>query len=290
MKKEPASSYYIHGSSPQEQQRLSLLNDILNDGCLRELHLQGGERILDVGCGLGQFTRRMAERAGPKGRVLGIERDAGQLHAARRLAQAAGQEALVEFRQGDALSLPLPDSDWNSFDIAHPRFLLEHVDRPEQVLEQMRMALRPGGLLVVSDDDHASFRPTPEPPGFAYLWEAYMRSYDRAGNDPYIGRRLVSMLHQAGLTQIRNTIVFFGGCAGQPLFPAVADNLIGILNGARDFMLEQRLIDQASFDRAVDGLLLWKTLPDAALWYGVCWAEGRKPQAIGTADAKTPVR
>jgi cyclopropane fatty-acyl-phospholipid synthase-like methyltransferase len=51
------SSEYIHGTHPDEQARLSLLNDLLNRGSLRELQLQGGERVLDVGCGLGQLAR-----------------------------------------------------------------------------------------------------------------------------------------------------------------------------------------------------------------------------------------
>lgn len=270
--KEP-NSYYIHGVTPEEQDRLSMLNAILNDGCLRELDLRGGERILDVGSGLGQFSRRMASAAGYK--VVGVERDPAQINTARRLAAAAGEEGLVDFRRGDATALPLGDEEWASFDIVHTRFLLEHVDNPEAVLEQMTRAVRPGGRVIASDDDHATFQPTPAPAGFHYLWDAYCRAYDRAGNDPFIGRRLVSLLHEAGLRNIRNTIVFFGSCTGQPLFPLVADNLIGILTGARDFILAERLLDGPSFDRAIDGLNIWKTLPDAALWYGICWAEGR---------------
>ena len=61
------SSEYIHSSSPEEQHRLSLVNDILNESCLRELNLQKGEKILVLGSGLGQFTRLMARAVGSKG-------------------------------------------------------------------------------------------------------------------------------------------------------------------------------------------------------------------------------
>jgi hypothetical protein len=44
---------YIHGTHPEEQQRLSLLNRVLNPASLRELNLAGNERILDCGSGLG---------------------------------------------------------------------------------------------------------------------------------------------------------------------------------------------------------------------------------------------
>lgn len=271
-----SDNYYIHGSSPEEQQRLSLLNDILNHNYLREFTFGERDRILDVGSGLGQLTRLMARTAGPQAYVLGIERDADQLEVARRLALAAAEAELVDFRRGDALQLPLQAEEWGSFDLVHTRFVLEHIPQPEQVIGQMWRALRPGGRLVVADDDHANFRPTPAPPGFGVLWEAYLRSYDRVGNDPYIGRRLVGLLYRAGLQNISNSVIFFGGCAQQEIFPAVADNLIGILDGARDFMIDQQLIDQATFNKSMEGLYYWKELPDAALWYGVCWAEGRK--------------
>jgi len=55
-----SASEYLHGGDPEEQVRLSLLNDLLNVGSLRELNLHGGERILDVGSGLGQLSRAMA--------------------------------------------------------------------------------------------------------------------------------------------------------------------------------------------------------------------------------------
>lgn len=267
------NSKYIHGSEPSEQDRLSRLNVLLNERCLHELRLQGTEHILDVGSGLGQFSRLMA-RQGCK--VTAIERDTAQIAAARQLAEAANEGNLVDFRNGDALDLPLQAHEWGHYDIAHTRFLLEHVPHPARVIRQMLQALRPGGRIILADDDHSTFVVTPEPPGFSEIWQAYMRSYDRLGNDPYIGRRLVSLLHQAGGKPVYNTLVFFGGCAGDPLFSVVADNLIGILEGARHLILQEGLLSVILFDKAIAGLHEWKTWPDAALWYGMYWAEGVK--------------
>ncbi len=274
---EHKSSHYIHGSSPEEQHRLSLLNELLNQACLRELNLRGGERIIDVGSGLGQFSRVMARAVGPAGRVIGIERDDGQLAEANRLAANDGELDSVEFRQGDVLALPLSTEERGSFDLAYARFLLEHIPQPLRVVSEMSLAVRAGGRVVVADDDHDNVRPWPEPAGFHALWHAYVRSYDRAGNDPYIGRRLVSLLHDAGLYSIRNSGIFFGGCAGNETFYAAADNLIGVLKGAKEDILSGEFLDEQSFTTAIDGLLRWKEHPSAALWYTLCWAEGVVP-------------
>ncbi len=160
-----SGSHYIHGTEPDEQRRLSRLNELLNDACLAELRLQGGENILDIGSGLGQFTRAMARAA--KRRVTGIERDAAQIAEALRQASAAGEQALIEFRQGDAIQLPLSRQEWGSFDLVHTRrFLLEHVrwrlscDRAGDGAGR-----RPGGRVVLADDDHAIERMWPEPDG-----------------------------------------------------------------------------------------------------------------------------
>lgn len=268
------SSEYIHGTDPEEQARLSLLNDLLNVGSLRELHLQGGERILDVGSGLGQLSRAMARVTGV--RVLGIERSTEQIAEAERQAFQAGESRLVEFRQGDALQFPLSDEEWGTFDLAHTRFLLEHLREPLPVVQAMVRAVRPGGRIVLEDDDHDLLRLWPQPNSFATLWEAYQRSYEHLGNDPVIGRRLVGLLREAGAEPVRNTFVFFGSCAGEPHFAHYVENLIGVINGARGTVVEADLLDAARFDAAIAELRAWSRHDAATLWYAVSWAEGRR--------------
>jgi SAM-dependent methyltransferase len=251
------------------------LNDLLNVGSLREMRLQGAERILDVGSGLGQLSRAMARVAGA--RVIGVERSVEQIVEAEQQAAQAGEADLVEFRQGDALRLPLRDEEWGTFDLAHTRFLLEHVREPLPVVQAMARAVRPGGRIILEDDDHDLMRLWPEPPGFTALWQAYQRSYERLGNDPLIGRRLVSLLVEAGAEPARNTFVFFGSCAGEAHFPHYVENLIGVVNGARATVVEAGLLDAASFDAAIATLREWSHDAAAAIWYAVAWAEGRRP-------------
>jgi ubiquinone/menaquinone biosynthesis C-methylase UbiE len=261
-------SHYVHGTDPDEQRRLSGLNDILNAGSLRELGLRGGESILDLGCGLGQLTRAMAQAAGATGRVLGIDRSEEQLAQARRLAREA-----IEFRQGDVLDLRLGDHEWGSFDVAHTRFLLEHLPDPLTVVRSMVRAVKPGGRIVLEDDDHEILRLWPEPAGFNRMWRAYIESYHRAGNDPSIGKRLVELLHQAGARPRRSTFIYFGACSGDPVFPDQASNVRGVLRSARAALLEGG-IEEAALNDCLAAIQEWGTRPDAAMWYAVSWAEG----------------
>jgi SAM-dependent methyltransferase len=286
----PRISHYLHGTDPPEQARLTRLNDLINRRSLAEIGLCGGERILEIGSGLGQFARDMARRAGPAARVLGIERSPGQIREAVRAARGAGEAMLVEWRRGDALKLPLRRAEWGSFDVAHARFLLEHVPDPLAVVRSMARAVRPGGRIVLEDDDHDVLRLWPEPPGFMPLWRAYIRSFDRLGNDPAVGRRLVWLLHQAGAIPERNTWIFFGSCSGSPDFAAYVENAAGVLLGARRVIVGGGLLPAAEFDAALVAFDAWKLRPDAAFWFAIAWAEGRRPATKPVTRRGPPLR
>jgi ubiquinone/menaquinone biosynthesis C-methylase UbiE len=270
-----STSRYVHGTHPEEQRRLADLNSLVNQASLAALAPRRGERSLDVGSGLGQFARELARATGT--RVVGIERSPEQLARAEALAHEAGEGALVEFRAGDALALPLAPAEWGSFDLAHARFLLEHVPAPQDVVNGMARAVRSGGRVVLEDDDHEALRLWPEPPGVMIVWRAYMRTYDRLGNDPIVGRRLVELLANAGLSPRRIAMPLFGTCAGDPTFPAYVANLAAIFAGARDAILATGGVSGEAFDAALELLGVWGERRDAVFWFTISWAEAVKP-------------
>jgi SAM-dependent methyltransferase len=257
-----AVSHYIHGTDPEEQERLGLV----------ELAPRLGDRVLDVGSGLGQFTHAIAGAVGPAGHVVGIERSPDQLAQARAI-----KPALAEFREGDAYNLPLRSGEWGSFDVIHARFLLEHLQDPSEAVRQMVRAARPGGRIVLEDDDHPILELEPEPPGFPALWTAYQRAYDRLGNDPITGRRLVSILHQAGARPSRATLISWSNCTGHEEFPVLVRNLIEVIRTSRAQVVRFSLLSAEAFDAALEEIDRWGLRPDAAFWYAVSWAEGIIP-------------
>lgn len=267
-------SAYLHGVEPAEQGRLERLNDLLNGGSLRELRVVRGERVVDFGAGLAQLTRAMARAAAPGGRVIGIERSGEQIARARELARTEGEEELVELRRGDVLAPPLGAEEWGSFDLAHARFVLEHVADPLAVVRQMVRAVRIGGRIVLADDDHDVLRLWPEPPGFGALWEAYIRVIHLNRNDPFVGRRLVTLLHLAGARPRRSGAIHFGGCAGSIELATMVDNVIGLFEGVREALLEGSLLARLDYESALSAFRTWGKRCDAALWYAVPCAEG----------------
>jgi ubiquinone/menaquinone biosynthesis C-methylase UbiE len=94
------------------------------------------ERVLDVGCGAGDFAIRLAERAG---RVDAVDRSAGMIEAARRAVPAN-----VTCWQGDVAEMTLPAG---AYDAITSISALHHMSLPT-VLPRLAQALRPGGLLV----------------------------------------------------------------------------------------------------------------------------------------------
>jgi SAM-dependent methyltransferase len=270
------SEDYIHGYSPSEMRRLTRLQDILNEVELAAIELAGVRRLLDVGSGLGQMSRALARRLGRQGLVVGVERDARQRAVALEQAAAAGERELVEFRAGDATALPLAPSERGAFDLAHARFLLEHVPDPLAVVREMVSAVRPGGRVVLIDDDHELLRLWPECPELSRVWHQYWQRYRDRGLDPLVGRRLPELLRQAGARPTRATSVFFGACRGMAVFDLVVDNLIGVLESAALDLERSGRLAQAELAGAIRALAAWRAGDAATLWYSLPLAEGIK--------------
>jgi len=104
-----------------------------------------GERVLDLACGTGVVTRIAAQRAGPKGRVTGVDLNAGMISVARSLPAPDGGP--VEWVEGSALAIPLPDA---SVDVVLCQQGLQFFLDKALALREMRRVLDRGGRLALS--------------------------------------------------------------------------------------------------------------------------------------------
>ena len=101
--------------------------------------------VLDVGCGAGGKTMYYASLGAA--RIVGMDIVERYREEAEALARTLGFAGRFEFVHGDAANTGFPDG---SFDTVIMNDAMEHVDRPEAVLAEVRRILKPGGRLYVN--------------------------------------------------------------------------------------------------------------------------------------------
>ncbi len=108
--------------------------------------LQPGERVLDVACGTGLSSFRIAAAGGESGAVVGTDISGEMVEAARRTATERGV-GNAAFERYDAEDMRL---DSEPFDAAVCGLGLMYVPNPVKGLEEMRRVLRPGGRVAAA--------------------------------------------------------------------------------------------------------------------------------------------
>ena len=152
-----------------------------------------GDRVLDVGCGVGHEVQRMAQRVGPEGRAVGIDRSEPMIAEARRRAVSAGLPS--EYLVADARHLELAS---DMFELCRAERVLRYIERPEQAVQEMVRVVRPGGRVVIFDFDADTIVDAPDPPLVRRIAEVL----DAAIPSPWVGRQLFRIFKQVGLTEV----------------------------------------------------------------------------------------
>lgn len=117
-----------------------LVGDLIED-------LAGARRVLDVGCGPGQFTVMAAERL-PEAELWGIDLAPTMIELARGHAAESEASGRLHFEVADVAALPFPDAH---FDAVFSSGSIKHWPDPQAGLREMYRVLEPGGRALVGE-------------------------------------------------------------------------------------------------------------------------------------------
>jgi SAM-dependent methyltransferase len=184
--------------SEQEHRRLEWQADLfasLAAWTLDALKLTPGDSLLEPGCGNGSLLAAAAERIGPPGRIVGVDRDPRLLVAARA---RTATYPWVEVVEADARAY---DAGGAQFDAVHCRLVVMHQHDPDDFVEHMVGLTQPGGRLAAQEYDADDVPCFPRVPAWERMIQGGLAALRHVGADPQAGRKLVDRFRRAGLVE-----------------------------------------------------------------------------------------
>jgi SAM-dependent methyltransferase len=194
-----AGSTYVLGTTHQEYERVRRQAEVwqrATERVLDRVDPAPGSRCLDAGCGPGVTMRQLAQRVGPRGRVVGIDVDeALGADSVARLRDEGHRQC--EFRAHDLRSAAqIPGAP---YDLVYARLVLFHLPERVAVLGRLWEAVAPGGHLVVQDYDLSAVGSVPRTPFDDELAGFILGAFTAAGCEVRAGSLLPTLFDQAGL-------------------------------------------------------------------------------------------
>jgi SAM-dependent methyltransferase len=228
--------------------------------------------VIDLGCGPAGVLALLAERVGPNGRVVGLDNDPNHVALARAFARDHGL-AQVEIVQADASQTGL---DARSFDLVHARTLLINLPDPAPVVTEMVRLVKPGGHVLLQEPDLGALIYYPPNPALDRMAELLQTVFGRDGADRRIGRRLPTLLREAGLVDIgveARADIYPLGHSRRTILPDLVQSL-------RPIILTEGFLAEADLDDLDKAVRRHLDNPDVLVlpnFFFLAW--GRRPSA-----------
>jgi ubiquinone/menaquinone biosynthesis C-methylase UbiE len=192
------ASPYVLGNADTEHERLIWQAKRVGpttERLFREAGIGAGQRVLDIGSGVGDVALLLARLVGPSGEVVGIERDEKSLARAKVRVEEAGLSN-ISFTRTDVAQIPHDEP----FDAVVGRFILMFLPDPVATLRSLARLVRAGGAVAFQEPAWVPAMTLMAP---LPLWSAVARilyeTFLRSGAKPELGTALYQLFENAGL-------------------------------------------------------------------------------------------
>jgi ubiquinone/menaquinone biosynthesis C-methylase UbiE len=138
--------YFDTVADQWDQMRAGYFGESVREVAIAKANLRPDMVVADVGTGTGYVATGLAPLVQ---KVYGVDASAEMLRVAEENMCRQGLTN-VEFKVGDGLNLPFED---NSLDAVFANMYLHHIEEPPLAIAEMVRVLKPGGVLVITDED-----------------------------------------------------------------------------------------------------------------------------------------
>lgn len=189
---------YIHDYEGEHAKNVVGARSIGNSAGFFLPYLKPGMSLLDCGCGPGSITVGLAQAVAP-GQVVGVDLAESQVDAAKARAEELGVSN-AKFEIGDIYGLHIPD---DTFDAAFAHTVFEHLSDPIKAAKEIFRVLKPGGLVGIRSSDFMGIIINPTNEILENAWDIYSKFRQHNGGNPFVGRKLRSILRESGFTNVQ---------------------------------------------------------------------------------------
>jgi len=190
---------YAIAVGKKDEERLKVLNNLYNPVSLeflKDMGIQKGMKVLDLGCGSGIMSSEIAKLISKNGKVIALDINEKQLEIEKKITKIHGAEN-VEFCYLSAYDFSKLEK--NSFDAVFCRFLLMHVQNADLILENIKKILKPNGKLILIETlGDYSITCYPSFKEFEEFIELGVKQFQLQKSDSSIGYKLPEILKSHG--------------------------------------------------------------------------------------------
>jgi ubiquinone/menaquinone biosynthesis C-methylase UbiE len=150
-----------------------------------QIKLSKAKRILDAGCGTGVITKEIREKYSAV--ITAVDKDSSMIEIAKE------KVSNVDFRVEDVEYLSMKR---NTFDVVITQYLFLWLKNPEKAIDEMARVCKKNGFVVaLAEPDYGGWIEYPD----MGLGKMHLKSLEKEGADPLIGRKLKYLFESAGL-------------------------------------------------------------------------------------------